>query len=87
MKYSISNFTQMRPVGYPLIQAERQIEKQTEGRKGSTRLIGAFRDYSKAPESAILWDVHPCSVIERHLHFSDTTSRVEDKFLFLRRKQ
>jgi len=69
MKYPISNFTQIRPVGYLLIKADRRTEKQTEGRTGRTRMLGALRDYSSAPESAILWNVQPRIVVQRHLHF------------------
>ena len=87
MKYPISNFTQILPVGYLLVQADRRTEKQTEGRTGRKRLVGAVRDYSNAPESALLWDVQPHIVVDSNLHFFDTTSRVGDLFLCFRRKQ
>jgi len=69
MKYPISNFTQIRPVGYPLIQADKRTQKRTEGWMGRMSLIGAVREYSKAPESAILWDIQLHTVVDRHLHF------------------
>jgi hypothetical protein len=47
----ISNFLKISPLGAELFRVDTRTEGRTDGRAGMTKLIVAFRNFSKAPNN------------------------------------